>query len=44
MNQDLRARTKQFALRIIRMFVALPTAFRFQVSAFQNFSLSAFAF
>jgi hypothetical protein len=24
MNQDLRRRTKQFALRIIRMFVALP--------------------
>ena len=24
MNEDLRLRTKQFALRIIRMFVALP--------------------
>ena len=24
MNEDLRLRTKQFALRIIRMFTALP--------------------
>ena len=26
MNEDLRLRTKHFALRIIRMFVALPRA------------------